>query len=74
LGVFKPDDLHPVTPAPIKALVCLYFSRLWRKNHSHPLRGWSVALDYIMEFLTNFAINGSLIPLLILYSSVLKTV
>ena len=34
MGVFK--------PAPIKALPCLCFSRLWRKNPSHPLRGWSV--------------------------------
>jgi len=25
LGVFKPGALHPVTPAPIKALPCLYF-------------------------------------------------
>jgi hypothetical protein len=26
LGVFKPGALHPVTPAPIKALPCLCFS------------------------------------------------
>ena len=25
LGVFKPGALHPVTPAPIKALPCLCF-------------------------------------------------
>jgi hypothetical protein len=25
LGVFKPGAFHPVSPAPIKALPCLYF-------------------------------------------------
>ena len=42
LGIFKPGALHPVIPAPIKALPSLCFFRLWRKNPSHPLCGWSV--------------------------------
>jgi len=42
LGVFKPGALHPVTSAPIKALPCLCFFRLWRKNPGHPPCGWSV--------------------------------
>jgi hypothetical protein len=25
LGVFKPGAMHPVTPAPVKALSCLWF-------------------------------------------------
>jgi hypothetical protein len=50
LGVFKPGAVHTiarfhgytVSLAPIKALPCLCFSRLWRRKPSHPLRGWSV--------------------------------
>jgi hypothetical protein len=33
LGVFKPGAWHPVTPAPIKALPCLYlFSPVAEKS------------------------------------------
>ncbi len=39
LGVFKPGALHPVTPAPIKALPCLcFFPPLAEKNKPPALR------------------------------------
>ncbi len=36
LGVFKPGALHPVTPAPIKALPCLCFFPLMAEKSKPP--------------------------------------
>jgi hypothetical protein len=39
LGVFKPSALHPVTPAPIKALPCLcFFPPMAEKSKPSALR------------------------------------
>jgi ABC-type uncharacterized transport system auxiliary subunit len=42
IGFSKPGASHPVSPATIGALRAPVFSRLWRKNPSHPLCGWSL--------------------------------
>jgi ABC-type uncharacterized transport system auxiliary subunit len=42
IGFSKPGASHPVSLATIGALRAPVFSRLWRKNPSHPLCGWSL--------------------------------
>jgi hypothetical protein len=42
IGSSKPGALRPVSPAAIGALRAPVFCGLWRKNPSHPLRGWSL--------------------------------
>jgi hypothetical protein len=42
LGVFKPGALHPVPPAPIKALPCLCLFPPMAEKSKPRLRGWSV--------------------------------
>ena len=50
LGAFKLGAGHPATPAPNKALPCLWiFPAYSGKNPSHPLCVWSVTRNIMME-------------------------